>query len=265
MHLVLNTYTKILFFLGVLLYSLTLSVSAQNADSTITLYGKLYDSKDYAPVEFAHVINMNRAGATITDSSGFFQLRIQAGDTLFISCIGYEDARLSIPKYNPVIFKSIPMNKRTYEISSVEIRPWKTYEDFKKKFMSLKIDDPREDVHPLLWQDMPTKPLDPVPHHPTIMNPVSFFYEVFSGERKARMKYNEILSKETKKRKIRSKFNEEIVGDLTGLEGKQLEEFIDFCNFTDEQLLEMNEYEVLQQVKRKYQLFKEEYDINKNR
>ena len=232
--------------------------NAQKEDSLITLYGKLYDSKDSSPVEFAHVVNLDSPYATISDSLGFFDIKLYPGDTLQITSIGYHDESIAINKYLPAVFRSISMQQRTYDIASVEITPWGTYRDFKNKFISLDLKNPEEDVHPLLWKDLPRKPEEPEPHYPSVFNPVSFLYDVFSGDRESRIKYYEILSKETKERKIRSKYNKEIVGNLTGLKGEELADFMEFCNFTEEELLNKTGYEILKEVKKKYQIFKKD-------
>jgi hypothetical protein len=254
---------------SILLFSLLLLLSpqlyAQHKDSTITLHGSLYDSKDFSPVEFAHIINLNRPHATISDSSGYFDIKMNKGDTLHITCIGYEDKYVSYEPIATAIFKSIPLNQKAYKIESIKITPWKTYQEFKNRFISLDIDNPRENVHPLVWEGLPRKPLDVEPPAPNIGNPVSFLYDVFSGEREQRRKYNEILSRETKKRKIRSKYNKEIVSNLTGLKGEKLEEFMDFCNFTEQELLNRSAYDILKEVKRKYQWFKSKEESGTNK
>lgn len=236
----------------------------QNKDSTITLHGSLYDSKNFSPVEFAHIINLNSPYATISDSTGYFEIKMQPGDTLHLTRIGYENRYVSYDGKAPAIFKSIPLNQKSYEIQSVEIRPWKTYQDFKNKFISLELDDPREKVHPLIWEGLPPKPLDLEPEPPSIGSPVSFLYDIFSGNRKQRAKYNEILSKETKQRKIRSKYNKEIVSNLTGLKGEELKQFMDFCNFTDKELLNRKAYDILKEVKLKYSVYKRIKDTTTN-
>ena len=250
------TRTQILIAFIVVLFSF--QANAQKEDSLITLYGKLYDSKDFSPVEFAHVINLDSPHATISDSAGFFEIKLHPEDTLQITSIGYHNESITFNKYLPAVFRSISMQQRTYDIASVEITPWGTYRDFKNKFISLDLEDPEEDVHPLLWRNLPRKPLEIEPHHPGVMNPVSFLYDVFSGDRENRIKYYEILSKETKERKIRSKYNKEIVGNLTGLKGEELAEFMEFCNFTEEELLNKTGYEILKEVKQKYQIFRKD-------
>jgi hypothetical protein len=253
-----NILRKIL-LLGALL-PLSSLLYAQDKDSIITLHGSLYDSKDLSPVEFAHIINLNNPYATISDSSGYFDIKMYQGDTLHITCIGYEDRHISYNQAGPAIFKSIPLNQKSYNIESVKITPWKTYQDFKNKFISLDLDDPREKVHPLIWEGLPSTPLNMEPEEPNIGNPVSFLYDIFSGNREERIKYKEILSRETKKRKIRSKYNKEIVSNLTGLKGEKLKEFMDFCNFTDQELLNRKAYDILMEVKLKYKVFKKRED-----
>lgn len=256
----LNTSVKIFFFAVFLLFSL--GTKAQKKDSLITLYGKLYDSKDFSPIEFAHVINLDSPYATISDSSGFFDIKLHARDTLHITSIGYHDKTLTFNEFLPAVFRSISMQQRAYDIKSVKITPWGSYQDFKHNFITLEIDGPEEDVHPLLWRSLPRKPAEPEPHHPDVFNPVSYLYDVFSGKREERIKYNEILSKEAKQKRIRSKYNKEIVSNLTGLEGEELDRFMEFCNFTEEELLNKKGYKILKEVKRKYQLFKKDTVTN---
>ncbi len=254
-----NITCKTLLFTALLLL-VSLLLHPQTKDSTITLHGSLYDSKDFSPVEFAHIINLNRPYATISDSSGYFKIKMNMEDTLHITSIGYEDKYVSYNQKAPAIFKSIPLNQKTYDIESIEITPWKTYRDFKNKFISLELDDSRKKVHPLIWEGLPRKPIDAEPEEPGILNPVSFLYDLFSGDREERTKYNEILSRETKQRRIRSKYNKEIVSNLTGLKGEELEKFMDFCNFTEQELLNRKAYEILEEVKQKYKVFKKKED-----
>jgi hypothetical protein len=242
------------------------ALQAQKKDSLITLLGNLYNSRTFEPVEFAHVINVKDYGATITDSLGNFKINIEKGDTLLITSIGYENKKYVYDgAYQQTIFESIPMEERVYQIEQVEITPWGTYREFKNKFMSLETDNPRDKVHPLLWKDLPEKPDTVEPFVPGLTNPISFLYYMFSSEGKSLRKYRELKMEQTKKDKIRSKYNKQLVADLTGLEGKELERFMKFCNFTDEYILNTRKYLILKRVKELYKLYKEkENKLNQN-
>jgi hypothetical protein len=234
----------------------------QSPDTTITLLGNLYSKKTFQPVEFAHVINTKQYRATISDSSGNFKIRIEPGDTVLITAIGYENKQYVYEgEYQEVIFKAIPMAEKLYKIDKVEITPWGTYRDFKNKFISLDVENPRDAIHPRLWKELPEPPEDLSPREPTILNPISLLYYTFSEEGKSLRKLKELEARKPIEDKIDEKYNREIVGNLTGLEGKELERFMKFCNFTEQYLLDKKKYTILKRVKEKYQVYKDSLNI----
>ena len=232
----------------------------------ITVLGNLYNEKTFEPVQFAHVINTRNYTATITDTIGNFSIKIRKKDTLLITSIGYENKKITFGEKNQqVVFKSIPMEEKLYRIKQVEVTPWGTYNEFKNRFMALDKKNPRDDIHPLLWKDLPQKPDEIEPYVPNITNPISFLYYIFSEEGKSKRKLIELQKKATIDSKIRSKYNREKVSDLTGLEGKELERFMKFCNFTDEYLLNTKEYKILQRVQNMYQMYSDSLNtLNQN-
>lgn len=246
-----------IFFLCILSWISTISY-AQQKDSAKIFIGQVYNSKDFSPIEFAHIINLNGPDATISDQKGNFQIRVKLRDTLNISSIGYEDKKIIITHDMPYIFRSVALEPKSYKIGEVEIRPWKTYRDFKNKFMTLETESPEENVHPLLWQDLPKAPYEPEPIEPSVTSPISFIYSLLSDEGKEQRKYKEILQREKIQSSIESKYNAEIVKELTGLEGEELREFMKFCNFTNKEIRKKKKYDLLNEVKRKYQIFKDD-------
>ncbi|MFP4621758.1 MAG: hypothetical protein ACLFM7_10640 [Bacteroidales bacterium] len=240
----------------ILLLSLSQFVYSQKQDSTIHFFGNLYNADTFKPVKNAHIININNNRATISDSLGNFDIRLRQGDSLMISSIGYQQ---KFYQYNggwrQVAFESIPLEEKIYEISEVTVTPWGTYKDFQEKFLELDMETPREKIHPLAWKFLEERPDEVEPKEPGITSPISMIYNLFSKEGKERRKFQELQKRETREKKIRSKFNREIVGDLTGLEGEKLDRFMEFCNFTDEYILNTREYFILERVKLKYKQF----------
>jgi|SRR6056297_3184915 len=235
----------------------TLGLSQQR-DSTLRFFGNLYDSKSYRPIEYAHIINMDRNYATVSDSLGTFDLKIAPGDSLMITSIGYKTTyyQYSGP-WQEVVFKSIPMDEEVYAITGVEITPWGTYEDFKRKFLSLDIKDPQEDVHPLLWEGINREPeLKQEELNPGITSPITMIYSLFSQELQSKQKLRELQEVETIEDRIREKYNPEQISELTGLEGERLQRFMNFCNFSDAYILRTKQYFILERVKKCYQEFK---------
>lgn len=239
-----------------LLVSLSQIVYSQKSDSTVHFFGNLFSAESFKPVKYAHIININNGRATVSDTLGNFDIRIRPRDSLRITSIGFQSKIYHYKgEWESVVFESIPLQERVYEISSVEITPWGTYEDFKNKFLNLDMETPRESLHPLVFEDLPQLPDDTEPLEPGIFSPVSMIYNLFSKEAKARKKYHELKNRESIEKKIEEKFNRETVSNLTGLEGEKLDRFMEFCNFTDAYILNTKEYFILEQVKLKYKQF----------
>jgi len=230
---------------------------SQQSDSTLRFFGNLYDSRTYRPIEYAHIINISGNNATISDSLGTFDLKIEPGDSLMITSIGYQTTYYQYKdSLQKVVFRSIAMDEQVYAISGVEVTPWGTYRDFKRKFLSLDIKDPQEDVHPLLWEGINREPeLKEEQINPGITSPITMIYSLFSKEIQSKQKLRELQRAKTREDRLNEKFNREQVSALTGLEGEKLERFMNYCNFSEEYILNTREYFILERVKKCYQQF----------
>lgn len=237
---------------------LTTLAMAQQQDSTVQFFGNLYDDKDYQPIKHAHIINIDARNATISDSLGNFKLKVRPGDSLMISSIGYKTTYHQYTgPYQKVVFKSIPIEEAVYPIGEVEVTPWGTYQDFREKFLSLDIKDPLEDVHPLLYEGLNREPeLKEEPLNPGISSPITMIYSLFSSEIQSKQKLREIQKRKPREDILHRKFNREQVGELTGLEGETLDRFMNYCNFSEEYILNTREYFILERVKKCHQRFR---------
>lgn len=255
---------KIIFFFITLLTAIS-QLNAQKEDSVITIIGNLYEKKTLKPVKYAHVINTGNYYGTISDTLGNFKIKGAPGDTLLITAIGYENKIFSYDgEYKPFIVRSIPMEEKTYMIEKVEVTPWGTYQDFKEKFLNMEVDNPREAIHPRIWDDLQEPPDTIIPPQPGLESPISLIYSIFSREGKELRKYKELQEEKTIQEKIRSKYNREIVSEITGLENEELIRFMEFCNFSDEYLLKTRKYFILERLKEKYKEYKDSIKTQKD-
>ena len=230
---------------------------AQQPDSTLQFFGNLYDADNFKSIEYAHIINIDGRNATISDSLGNFNLNVKPGDSLMISSIGYKTTyyRYTGP-YQKAVFRSIAMKEAVYPIDEVKVTPWGTYEDFRRKFLSLDIKDPHENVHPLLYEGLNREPeLKEEELNPGITSPITLIYSLFSQELQSKQKLRELQKRKTKEDILKDKFNREQVQELTGLEGQQLDRFMNYCNFSEAYILNTREYFILERVKKCYQRF----------
>ena len=63
---------------------------------SFSLSGLLLDEENSASVPFANLVNLRSLEGTASDKSGFFSLKVQAGDSIRISSIGYQPYLLRV-------------------------------------------------------------------------------------------------------------------------------------------------------------------------
>jgi hypothetical protein len=85
---------------------------------------------------------------------------------------------------------------------------------------------------------------------------VLFSVPIITPEEIAMIKLKKIREKEKIRNIIYEKFNPDIVGELTGLKGDELTEFMVFCNFSEKYLFETNQYHILVKMLEKLEEFK---------
>jgi hypothetical protein len=100
-------------------------------------------NENLEPLQFVHVVVLNKHRGTISDFKGMFSFVVQAKDTILFSAVGYKHFYLSIPE-NPEkdhYYVEIPMKTDTIMIGEVIILPWKTYQEFQDAFLALELPD----------------------------------------------------------------------------------------------------------------------------
>ncbi len=129
---------KLFFSMFFLLSGFFLS-SAQEKE-LLQLSGMVYN-KNSQPVKYAHIISKTTHRGTITDTNGLFTIITHKNDTILFSCMGYKPAYYVIPQELDNYYYTIDvvMEHDTIMLEEVIIFPWKTYEEFKEAFLSLRI------------------------------------------------------------------------------------------------------------------------------
>ena len=98
------------------------------------------------PMQFVHILILNKRRGTISDTRGMFSFVVQPHDTILFSAVGYKRTGLIIPdtleSFNYPV--DVIMETDTIEIREVIILPWKTYQEFKKAFIALEL--PNDDL-----------------------------------------------------------------------------------------------------------------------
>jgi hypothetical protein len=95
------------------------------------------------PVPFAHVKVKSKRTGTISGSDGRFDLFLEKGDTIRVSCVGYKKGTYTIPRMtdSKIYHLLVVLYPDTIRLPEVTIFPWRDYKEFKEVFIRTKVPD----------------------------------------------------------------------------------------------------------------------------
>ncbi len=250
-----NTVKKII--LIILSFILSVSVHAQDNDTInrVQIFkGKLI-SQDDKPLAFAHVINLCKSYATVSDSAGRFRIVAEVDDSLRISTIGYKTRIYTINKITENE-QVITLVKREYNLPVINIYELR-WHVFKSEFMEQVSEDAATARKIEGWLDnlVSVEELRLI-YQSTTRSGIMFNYK--SKADKSKMKVRKM---EKKYRIIAPKFNDELISNLTGLKSEEIYKFLRYCNFSEDFLINASEYEIMEQILVFWQEYKNKNNI----
>ena len=225
------------------------------SDSVFYFKGRVMDSVSRQPLVFTHIVNTGRNTATISDTLGYFYIRVRPDDTLQFTAIGFAPKKVVATDSLILVLPDVLMRSISYTIRGVMINPLGTYESFKNKVATLELPPSEYEINPGVLFDIEqgTDTLDmmPVP----AMSPVTALYNWLSKEGRSRRKLAKLIEQEQFERDISYKYSPLIVSGITGYSGFELYSFMDFCSFKKSFLLESDRYEIKDAVREKQILY----------
>ncbi|MBN2683221.1 MAG: carboxypeptidase-like regulatory domain-containing protein [Bacteroidales bacterium] len=232
-------------------------------DSIVRVSGRVLDQEKGSPIPYVSVFNKRTVRGTMTDSSGYFSIIINRYDTLYFSSLGYKPAKLTVPEdiRSNLYFFNLSLDTRTFVLKTVHVYGLTKKQQFKKDFIDynteLSVEEKNVQNNFPDYQKTPTiQPSDLQPGI-KINGPISALYEQFSKEGKSRRKLEELQEEDAKQEKISKRFNEENIGYLTGFKGDTLKDFMKFCRFGTNFIINAPEYDFLLAVKKRKEQYKQ--------
>ncbi|WP_372754778.1 carboxypeptidase-like regulatory domain-containing protein [Labilibaculum sp.] len=255
-----------IFFLLFFLLAIELHSNAERVsqDSIVSISGQVIQSKSLAPIPLATISIKRTRQGTICDSLGVFHLQIQQGDTLRISALGFQGLNWGIPfifntEFPP--FFQIKLEDTSYLLDEVDIYALGTWDEFKEAFINSKVEE-KDAINKTITEQLApynTKEPNIVPAQyraksekmgvvDAIFRPTDFLYSKLSNSEKSKKKISKLIRNESNTKKINSKYNADIVSDATGLEGDELEKFMEYAGPHMKVNSNSSEYQVMKQI-----------------
>lgn len=236
-----------------------LVVASFGQDETFTIKGVALDIDSYEPVAFATIQILNRSKGLATTNTGTFEFKAQVDDEIKISSIGYQDYILVITEEFKDLKEllKIYLIPRTYVLDSVEVIQMR--DNF---YLKRPIWDTLEINNPYLNT---TNPTDWTKNNfiPNTDGSAGFAITGFLNSFDKDLQQKKYLERFKKAEKFRAerkieldkKFNKAFVKNITDIDDRVIEEFMEFCNFRDSEILKASEYELTVMVLARYKEF----------
>jgi hypothetical protein len=136
-------------FITILSLLLLTNLSAQDQldkGDVIQLSGVLVSGDSLQAVSYANVYNLSLHKGHITSYSGFFSFPAHPGDSLVFTSIGYKTSVYKLPDTLNLSSYSLIhiIEPDTVKLDELTIKPWPTYDQFKKVFKEIEV--PKSDL-----------------------------------------------------------------------------------------------------------------------
>lgn len=229
----------------------SLSVRAQQPEKFTANYllkGRLVDADSGTAVTRAHITNLQKNTIAISDMEGSFTLHVSAGDTLMISRIGYITQKVAVPLQVGSGILKIQLSPKVEELQEVVISQFPSERKFKEKLLSMELP---EDKKPELNVPHPsvTREIDPNAPAISMGGIISGFANKFNDKERGRQFKARMEIKAQREAYIATKFNKEIVQQITGLKAEEeLDAFMKYCVLSEEFLYDASEYKIHEAV-----------------
>ena len=229
----------------------TLRLAGQTDSSGYRVFkGTVIDDSSGFALPSVHLWNESTRMGTISDGSGEFSIHVKDQDTLVFTSIGYYSEVLVISSslYQD---SEVRLKPKKYEIDELVVRRFRSYESFKYHF--LKLDLPESGTAQLKThiQAASINVAIEADRERAIEDKletgrIGYITPLGKGINREKAFKNKMKAREKREQVIHSKFNRELLADITQLDGDELSQFIAMCNFSEEYLYETDLYTIIE-------------------
>lgn len=224
--------TKFLFVLFV--FSLGY-ISSYSQETSVR--GLIMDKQGTLKVAGASIDNISSGSRTMSDQLGLFRIRASARDTLIVSKPGYTDLWLVLTDLSDQVLRLQPV----IQLSEVKVQGQSKKQE---------LDELREQ-----YRKKGSYYAGKPPVLAYIFQPLTALYELVGKTPGQARRFNAYYMTELQQSEIDRRFNSYTVGNITGLEGNDLKNFIVIYRPDYQLLSAWDEYGLINYINRSFQTF----------
>ncbi len=249
--------TTLFIFLCLLIIT---SGNVYSQQKVLEVRGILLDNNDN-PVQFAHVINVRKNIACISDTSGKFRIVMVKSDTIRISCIGFESLVFSLNNRQieevdgTVYIGVLKMQTKVYDLQTINIyrERWKSFlYDYSQ--IEPKQEEPYKRQLEVWKQNLIST--DELRQLTTAANGSGIPLNFNRKREKAIAKVNELRKQDELNKIADEKYNPSVVSQITGITEDEAKKFIRYYNLDRDFIIRKNDYDLYLIITQLYQEYK---------
>lgn len=217
-----------------------------SAQDVFFLIGSIKDADSKTSIFSAHIVNLKNNKGAITNKDGLFMIQASEGDYLKISYLGYHSLyfQAHIDGNDTLDFF---IKHKNFELKEVEVFPW-TREEFRHDFVHKEIKKDSLD-----WLEMR---INLSREELRWITPVSFHNYKTSKEKQ------EIRLRELKAWIAKDEIFRKSIVRMTNYKDLELEDFIRYCRFSKQFVMEAKTYSLTSAMREKYLEFEKVKNTN---
>lgn len=226
------------FFLFFLLFS-----CLSFGQNKVTVSGKVMTSDGTLDFLNLFVVNKSSRVGNFGNPNGSFEIKINPSDTILIGATGYTTAKLFLPEnFSGIIYEtSITLQELQVKLKEVNV------------FAKRKLEAIYKDIETLGYnkKDYRLSGVD------ALSSPITALYMMISRREQRKLKAYELINEQKRRDLLKELFQQFVDYNIIKLDDEEFEDFIDFCDVSDEMLKRSTQYEFIEFIKMKFGIFKE--------
>ena len=224
-----------------LLVFASIVASAAMAQELVTIRGRVVSSSGERTYYDLMIVNKRLHSGTFGNADGSFVVLAQRTDTLLIGSVGHHTAIITMADSLPqetyhVLVHLVPLK---VQLAEVEIINQRTLDQIQKDIAKLGY---RESDYRISQVD-------------ALQSPITFLYQEFSKRERSKRLVAQMRNEDRKRELLKELLQQYVAYDIINLSDEAFDDFIDFCAVPDELIKGLTQYDFLQYVKKKYELY----------
>ncbi len=255
-----SIYFTLIFLSSLILFPIISDAQNSGEEESFTLSGKVVDAATLEGIPFSHIKIDETYWGVICDSLGFFKVSIKPNQNLKVSSLGYSE--IIVPITSEVTdgesFQEISLDRTSYMLEEVDIYSLGTWEQFKENFVKMELPDESNIAGGWDFGNLKQHMQAELAMGRSGAGVGISMNRKFK-DRKQREHVAKLKSKEFKVYILKSKFNKQLVEDITREKGVRLEALMVYITEREHFTYQTRDMYIQHRIKACYDTFVLEY------